>query len=56
VPLRDRLDVLPAGLTRSLEWAAPSGSTNSAAEWAKHALEGTRRFLEQYDASQNECR
>jgi sugar phosphate isomerase/epimerase len=50
VPLRAMLDVLPAGLPLSLEWAAPAGSSYTAVQWATHALRHTRRYLEQYDA------
>jgi sugar phosphate isomerase/epimerase len=45
VPLREILAALPDGVPLSVEWSAPSGSEYSAAEWAKIALETTRRFL-----------
>jgi sugar phosphate isomerase/epimerase len=48
VPLREILDALPAGLPLSLEWSAPRGSEYSAAQWAKIALDTTRRFLDSY--------
>jgi sugar phosphate isomerase/epimerase len=44
------LDALPAGLPLSLEWPAPKDSSYTAAEWAKFALEGTQRFLDDYYA------
>jgi sugar phosphate isomerase/epimerase len=50
VPLRDMLDALPAGLPLSLEWAAPAGSSYTAAEWAAFALQHTRRYLDPYYA------
>ena len=50
VPLREMLDVLPAGLPLSLEWPAPAGTSYAAAEWARMALEHTRRYLQRYDA------
>ena len=42
-------DALPAGLPLSVEWWQEPGY--SAAEWAVHALAGTRAFLEQYYAA-----
>jgi sugar phosphate isomerase/epimerase len=51
VPLTEILDILPDGLPLSLEWSMPRDSTYSAAEWATHALQHTRQFLEQYHAS-----
>ena len=45
------LDLLPAELPLSLEWPAPKGSDYAAADWAKQALEGTKRFLDDYYAS-----
>jgi sugar phosphate isomerase/epimerase len=50
VPLRAILDVLPADLPLSLEWPAPPGTSYTAAEWARHALAHTRRYLYDYDA------
>ncbi len=47
------LDALPAGLPLSLEWPAPKGSSYTAAEWAKFALEGTQRFLAEYYAARS---
>ena len=52
VPLAEILDILPAGLL-SLEWPMPKDSGYSPAEWAKHALDGTRLFLDQYYAAKN---
>jgi sugar phosphate isomerase/epimerase len=51
VPLAEILDILPAGLPLSLEWAMPRDGSYSAADWAKHALDGTRSFLDQYYAT-----
>ena len=48
VPLDAILDALPAGLPLSLEWSAPRNSGYSAAEWAKIALDGTKKFLTGY--------
>jgi sugar phosphate isomerase/epimerase len=53
VPLREILDILPAGLPLSLEWAMPRDSAYSPAEWAKYALEQTRQFLAEYDAARS---
>jgi sugar phosphate isomerase/epimerase len=53
VPLHDMLDVLPAGLPLSLEWPAPAGMSYTAAEWARMALEHTRRYLQHYDAEKH---
>jgi sugar phosphate isomerase/epimerase len=50
VPLRAMLDVLPAELPLSLEWAAPAGTSYAAAEWARRVLEHTRRYLHDYYA------
>jgi sugar phosphate isomerase/epimerase len=50
VPLRDLLAVLPANLPLSLEWPAPAGTSYAAAEWARMALEHTRRYLQRADA------
>ena len=50
VPLREMLDVLPADLPLSLEWPVPSGTSYTAAEWARVALEHTRRYLQRYYA------
>jgi sugar phosphate isomerase/epimerase len=51
VPLAEILDALPADLPLSLEWSAPRDSGYSAAEWAKIALQTTKRFLEGYYAA-----
>jgi sugar phosphate isomerase/epimerase len=45
------LDALPAGLPLSLEWPAPKGSSYTAEAWARIALEGTQRFLNEYYAA-----
>jgi len=44
------LDALPADIPLSLEWPAPKDSNYSAEEWARTAIEGTRRFLDDYYA------
>src|SRR5215211_2938736 len=51
VPLAEMLDVLPPELPLSLEWSAPRDAGYSPAEWAKIALDTTRRFLEGYYAA-----
>jgi sugar phosphate isomerase/epimerase len=51
VPLAEILDELTPELPLSLEWPAPRGSGYGAHEWAKMALEGTRRYLDDYYAS-----
>ncbi len=53
VPLADILDALPANLPLSLEWSGPRGATTNytAAEWAKIALDQTKKFLDGYYAS-----
>jgi sugar phosphate isomerase/epimerase len=43
VPLRELLDALPQGLPLSLEYRHQD-PRYTPAEWAQHALEGTRRF------------
>ena len=48
VPLDEILDILPAGLPLSVEWPMPRGSDHTPAQWAKHVLDGTRSFLEDY--------
>ena len=50
-PLGDMLDALPQDLPLSLECPAPRDSNYSAEEWARTALSGTRRWLEQYYAA-----
>ena len=50
VPLYEILDNLPAGLPLSLEYHLRD-DTITPAQWAKHVLDGTRRFLEGYYAS-----
>ena len=44
----DLLDALTANITLSLEWPAPKGSNYTSLGWARFALEGTRRFLDDY--------
>ena len=57
VPLFDILDALPPGLPLSIEWGrARDSSSYSAAEWAKLALDATRRFVERYEASPRPAR
>jgi sugar phosphate isomerase/epimerase len=50
-PLFEILDALPPGLPLSIEWGRPRGSRYSAVEWAKIALDATRRFVEDYQAA-----
>jgi sugar phosphate isomerase/epimerase len=45
------LDALPAEVPLSLEWPAPKGSSYTAEEWARFAIQGTRRFLDEYYAA-----
>jgi sugar phosphate isomerase/epimerase len=42
------LDALPPDIPLSLEWPAPRDSNYAADEWARLAVEGTRRFLTEY--------
>ena len=44
------LDALPANIPLSLEWPAPKDAEYTAEAWAKLAMEGTRRFLRDYEA------
>ena len=44
------LDALPPEVPVSLEWPAPRDSNYSAEEWARLAMDGTRRFLTEYYA------
>jgi sugar phosphate isomerase/epimerase len=50
VPLAEILDALPPGLPLSIEWGRPRDSNITAAEWAKTAIDATRRFMERYVA------
>jgi sugar phosphate isomerase/epimerase len=50
VPLDDILDALPANLPLSLEWSAGRDSSYGAAEWAKIALDATKKYLNGYYA------
>jgi sugar phosphate isomerase/epimerase len=50
VPLADIFDALTPNLPLSLEWSAPRDSGYAAADWAKIALDTTRRYLEGYHA------
>ena len=54
VPLTAILDVLPAGLPLSIEYGRPRDGGVSAAEWAKTALDASRRFVERYYASKTD--
>jgi sugar phosphate isomerase/epimerase len=45
------LDALPTDLPLSLEWPAPKESSYSAGEWATFAIQGTQRFLRDYEAT-----
>lgn len=51
VPLADILDALPDGLPLTVEWSAPRDAAYSARDWARTALESTRRFLDGYYAA-----
>jgi hypothetical protein len=51
VPLFDILGALPPDLPLSIEWGRPRDSNYSAAEWAKIALEATRRFVDRHAAA-----
>jgi sugar phosphate isomerase/epimerase len=51
VPLFEILDALPAGLPLSIEWGRPRDVNYSTAEWAKIALDATRRFVDRYEAA-----
>ena len=42
------LDALPDGVPLSIEWPAPKDSSYTADEWARLAIEGTRRFLTEH--------
>jgi sugar phosphate isomerase/epimerase len=44
------LHALPENIPLSLEWPAPKDSSYSAEEWARLAIDGTRRFLNDYYA------
>jgi sugar phosphate isomerase/epimerase len=44
------LNALPADIPLSLEWPAPRDSNYSAEAWARTAIDGTRRFLNDYYA------
>jgi sugar phosphate isomerase/epimerase len=45
------LAALPPEIPVSLEWPPPRDSSYSAEQWARLAIDGTRRFLEEYHAS-----
>jgi sugar phosphate isomerase/epimerase len=45
------LDALSPDIPLSLEWPAPKDSDFTAEQWAKSAMEGTRRFLSEYYAA-----
>jgi sugar phosphate isomerase/epimerase len=51
VPLDEILDVLPPDLPLSVEWGRPRDGSYSAAEWARIALDATRRFVDGYYAN-----
>jgi hypothetical protein len=51
VPLSDILDALPSGLPLSIEWGRPRDASYTAAEWARIALDATRRFVDRYAAA-----
>jgi sugar phosphate isomerase/epimerase len=48
LPLAEILDALPADLPLSIELPVPKGVAVSTREWARRALDDTRRFLEGY--------
>jgi sugar phosphate isomerase/epimerase len=50
VPLTEILDALPPGLPLSIEWGRPRDSNITPAEWAKTAIDATRRFMQRYEA------
>jgi len=50
VPLYEILDALPPDLPLSVEWGRPRDGSYSAAEWARIALDATRRFVDGYYA------
>ncbi|HYS19298.1 MAG TPA: sugar phosphate isomerase/epimerase family protein [Candidatus Binatia bacterium] len=56
LPLRDILDVLPAGLPLSVELPMPKTARLSAREWAQATAESTRRFLDAYYRAKQEAR
>jgi len=45
------LDALPKDIPLSLEWPAPKDATTTDEEWGRFAIEGTRRFLDDYYAA-----
>jgi len=51
VPLPQILDALPPDLPLSVEWGRPRDGSVTAAEWAKIALDATRRFVASYYAT-----
>ena len=55
VPLDDILDALPPDLPLSIEWGRGRDSSYSAAEWAKIALDATKRYVEGYYARKAEA-
>jgi len=54
VPLDGILDALPADLPLSIEWSAPRDAGYTPAQWAKIALDATRRYVEGYYARKAE--
>ena len=53
VPLADILDALTPDLPLSLEWSLQPGANFTPAEWAQHAIDKTRKFLDGYHASRS---
>ena len=49
--LNEFMDALPRDIPLSLEWPAPADSSLTDEEWARFAIEGTRRFLNDYYAT-----
>jgi sugar phosphate isomerase/epimerase len=50
-PLHEIVDALPADLPLSIEWGRPRDAGYSAAEWARIAIDATRRFLDAHYAT-----
>ena len=51
VPLADILDALTPDLPLSLEWSMPADMQYTPTEWAQHAIDKARKFLDGYHAS-----
>jgi hypothetical protein len=44
------LSALPSDIPLSLEWPAPHNASYSPEQWARFAMDGTRRFLKDHYA------